>query len=125
MPSVIEKTYLQSKELTEVSKVRYTEAQTLLLSELGLTDYQPKHQLTFVKTFSDTERAERIDADYFQPKYDKIVSAIKSYSGGSDTLENLVQLKDRNYNPHVETKYKYIELANIGSNGEITDCMVE
>ncbi|MCG9134696.1 hypothetical protein J5I95_23815 [Candidatus Poribacteria bacterium] len=51
LPSVIEKTYLQSKSLRELSKARYIEAQTLLLSELGLTDYQPKHQLTFVKTF--------------------------------------------------------------------------
>ena len=115
----------QAEKSREDSKQCYNEAQTLLLSELGLTDYQPKHQLTFVKTFSDVEHAERIDADYFQPKYDDIVNAIKSYSGGWDTLENLVQLKDRNYNPHVETKYKYIELANIGSNGEITDCMVE
>ena len=82
LPSVIEKNYLQSKELTELSKTRYLEAQTLLLAELGLTDWQPKQQLTFVKNFSDTERAERIDADYFQPKYDEIVNAIKNYSGG-------------------------------------------
>ena len=79
LPSVIEKTYLQSKHLTELSKTRYLDAQTLLLAELGLADWQPKHQLTFVKNFSDTEHAERVDAEYFQPKYDKIVNAIKNY----------------------------------------------
>ena len=125
LPSLIEKTYLQSKDLTELSKTRYLEAQTLLLSELGLADWQPEHQLTFVKNFSDTERAERIDADYFQPKYDKIVNAIKNYSGGWNTLENQVRIKDTNFNPDAEIRYKYIELANIGNNGEITDCMVE
>ena len=125
LPSLIEKTYLQSKGLTELSKTRYLEAQTLLLAELGLADWQPKHQLTFVKNFSDTERAERIDADYFQPKYDEIVEAIKSYSGGWDTLENQVRIKNTNFNPDAETEYQYIELANIGNSGEITDCMVE
>ena len=93
LPSVIEKTYLQSKDMTELSKTRYLEAQTFLLAELGLGDWQPKHQLSFVKNFSDTESAGRIDADYFQPKYDKIVDAIKSYSGGWDTLGNLCSTK--------------------------------
>ena len=125
LPSLIEKTYLQSKELTELSKARYTDAQALLLSELGLADWQPKHQLTFVKNFSDTESAGRIDADYFQPKYDRIVNAIRDYPGGWDTIEKLARLKDSKFNPEVETEYKYIELSNIGSNGEITGCMVE
>ena len=125
LPSVIEKIYLQSKDLTELSKARYIEAQTLLLAELGLADWQPEHQLAFVKNLSDTESPGRIDADYFQPKYDEIVNAIKNYAGGWDTLENLARVKDTNFNPDTETEYKYIELANIGSNGEITDCMVE
>ena len=125
LPSLIEKTYLLSKELTELSKTRYLEAQTLLLSELNLTDYQPQQELTFVKNFSDIERAERIDADYFQPKYDEIINAIKNYSGGWDTLGNLARLKDKNFNPNPKTEYRYIELANIGSSGEIVGCMVE
>ena len=103
----------------------YEEAQTLLLSELGLTDWQPKHQLTFVENYSDTEQAERIDADYFQPKYEEIVHVIKSHSDGWDTLGNLVHLKDENFRPADKTEYKYIELANIAGNGEITGCMIE
>ena len=89
----IEKTYLRSKELTELSKTRYAEAQTLLLSELGLADWQPKHTLSFATDYASMQRAERIDADYFQPKYDEILNAVKNYSGGWDTLENLVALK--------------------------------
>ena len=111
--------------LIQLSEKMYHQTQTVLLTELNLADWQPKHQLTFVKNFSDTERAERIDAEYFQPKYDDIVNVIKNYSGGSDTLGNQVSLKDSNFKPDAETKYKYIELANIGNSGEITDCMVE
>ena len=93
LPPVIEKIYLRSRSLTELSKTRYTEAQTLLLAELGLTDWQPKQQLTFVKNFSDTEIARRTDADYYQPKYDEIVNAIKNYAGGWGALGNLATLE--------------------------------
>ncbi len=89
----IEKTYLRSKDLTELSKTRYAETQILLLNELGLADRQPKHKLTFATDYANMQRAERIDADYFQPKYDDIISAIKSYPGGWNTLENLATFK--------------------------------
>ncbi|RKU21866.1 hypothetical protein C6499_20870 [Candidatus Poribacteria bacterium] len=120
----IEKAYLRSKELMELSKTRYAETQTLLLSELGLADWQPKHRLAFATDYASMQRAERIDADYFQPRYDDIISAIKSYPGGWGTVANQVHLKDSNFKPKPETEYKYIELADIGSSGEIKDCMV-
>ena len=50
----------------------YEEAQTLLLSEIGLDSRQPQHRLTFVKNYSNTKQAGRIDAEYYQPKYEKI-----------------------------------------------------
>ena len=77
----IEKTYLRSKDLTELSKTRYAEAQTLLLAELGLANWQPRHKLTFDTDYANMQRAERIDADYFQPKYGNIVNAIRKYPG--------------------------------------------
>ena len=75
------------------SEQLYSQAQTLLLSELGFTSWQPQHELTFVKSYSDTEQAERIDAEYYQPKYEAIVQAIKGCSDGWDTLGNLVTIK--------------------------------
>lgn len=121
----IEKTYLQSKELTKLSKTRYAETQDLLLSELGLADWQPKHQLAFTTDYASIQRAERIDADYFQPRYDDIINTIKSYPGGWGTVASQVHLKDSNFKPEPETEYQYIELANIGSSGEIKGCTVE
>ena len=120
----IEKTYLRSKELTELSKTRYAETQALLLRELGLADWQPKHKLAFAADYASMQRAERIDADYFQPRYDDIIRAIKSYPGGWGVVANQVHLKDNNFKPESETEYTYIELADIGSSGEIKDCMV-
>ena len=98
------------------AKQIYAEAQTLLLAELGLADWQPKQQLTFVKNFSDTESAERIDADYFQPKYDEIVDAIKNYAGGWDPLENLVTLKkcvEVGSKEYLETGIPFVRVSNL------------
>ena len=106
----------QAEKSREDSKRHYNEAQTLLLAELGLADWQPKQQLTFIKNFSDTERAKRFDADYFQPKYDEIVDAIKNYSGGSDTLENLVTLKkcvEVGSKEYLETGIPFVRVSNL------------
>ena len=125
LQNVITSSFNNAVDSIQASEAVYNEAQTLLLAELGLADWQPKQQLTFVKNLSDTESTGRIDAGYFQPKYDEIINAIKNYSGGWDTLKNLAHVKDTNFNPDAETEYMYIELSNIGSHGEVTDCMVE
>ena len=75
------------------SELKFDQAQTLLLTELGLTDWQPRHQLTFVKNYCDTKQSNRIDAEYYQPKYEEIIKVIKAYEGGWDTLGNLVNVE--------------------------------
>lgn len=72
---------------------KYAQVQSLILSELGLIKWQPKHRLTVVKKYSDTEQAGRIDAEYYQPKYEEIISAIKCYAGGWDMLGNVCTTK--------------------------------
>ncbi len=121
----IENSFKKSLLAQKKSTVLYTQAQTILLSELDLTNWQPKHQLTFIKNYSDTEQAERIDAEYYQPKYEDIINAIKSYRGGWETLDNLVELKSQSHAPKSDKQYKYIELSNIAGNGEITGCTTE
>ena len=91
--SAIERIIRESFAKTEQSEREYREAQSLLLSELGLLDWKPEHLLCFIKDYSDIEQAGRIDAEYYQPKYEEIINAIKGYSGGWDTLGNLVTIK--------------------------------
>lgn len=80
-------------QFSKKSKRSFKDAQIILLSELGIANWQLQHQLTFVKNYSDTEQAGRIDAEYYQPKYEEIIKAIQSYSGGWDTLGSLVTVK--------------------------------
>jgi len=112
-------TFLSGDKLIGQSKKLYHQAENLLLSELGLLDWRPEHCLSFVRNYFDTEQVGRFDAEYFQPKYDEIVKAVKDYKGRWETLGNLLNIKDKNFNPVDNKEYRYIELANIGGNGEV------
>jgi restriction endonuclease S subunit len=85
--------YDKSLYLREYSKTLYSQAEQLLLSELGLLDWKPKHEIAFVKNFSDTQEAERFDAEFFQPKYEQIVEAMKKYKGGFVELREVAKTK--------------------------------
>ena len=110
--------------LIKASEVKYHQAENAFLTEFGLVGWCPKLSLSFVKNFSDIRNAERVDADYFQPKYTEIEESIRNYPGGWDMLGNLVHIQDSNFKPEEEIKYSYIELADIGINGEVTECII-
>ena len=99
----------------------YKDAENLLLENLDPQEIDRKPKLSYVKNFSDTQNANRIDAEYFHPKYDEIINKIKSYSNGWDTFENLIKLRDKNFTPIESETYDYIELANIAKNGSIVN----
>ena len=65
-----------SLEKNRKIKSYFTQAQTLLLSEFGLSDWKPKHYLSYVKKYSETQQTGRFDAEYYQPKYDEIVDIL-------------------------------------------------
>lgn len=118
---LIEKSYKLSTKCRASAISELDQAQDILLSNLGLRNWKPGHRLSFVKNFSDTEDANRFDAEYFQPKYDVIIEAIRGYSYGSETAEKMLKIHDKNFNPQKNDDYIYIELANIGGFGEISD----
>ena len=110
----------QAEKSREDSKQHYNEAQTLLLAELELADWQPKQQLTFIKNFSDTERAKRFDADYFQPKYDEIEKGIENYSDRPTKIRDEFKQNKSTFEVDPEKLYRYVEIGSVNvSTGEI------
>ena len=59
------------------SQTLYTQAETLLMTELGLDTLDLTPQRTYVQTSSQAWSANRLDAEYFQPKYDSLLSKIQ------------------------------------------------
>lgn len=82
-----------SNKLESRSKQLYKEAEELLIKELGLLEYKPKHSLTFETTKKEIDSTTRYDAEYFQPKYAEIIKTIESYNGGCDFVKNIVVWK--------------------------------
>ena len=101
----------------------YRESEDILLKELGLKNWQPNNNSINIKRINESFLASgRLDADYYQPKYDDYNDLIKSYNNGSDLFGNICTLNEKNFIPLEKTEYRYIELSNIGKSGEITGC---
>lgn len=71
------------------SKILYQQAEELFLEELGLRDFEVEDDLGFIVNLSDVKSANRVDADYFQPKYEKLISKIELK--GTNKLEDFVK----------------------------------
>jgi len=116
----IESTYKKAVLSEHGSRLAFLKAENLLLTELGLNYWQPKHQLTFIKKLSDTQQAERIDAEYYQPKYEEIEEAIKQYTGGYTTIGEEFKQNKSTFKIDNKKTYKYVEIGSVNvSNGEI------
>jgi hypothetical protein len=62
------------------AKELYQQAEDLLLTELGLKDWQPTEESIAVKSFSESFLSSgRLDAEYYQPKYDEIENYFKTF----------------------------------------------
>lgn len=80
----------------------------------------PEDNTSIVSVSQSFTKTNRLDAEYYQPKYDKLINLVKSHQSGYGKLEMLFLIKDRNYIPEDGCLYKYIELSDIGSDGSIT-----
>ena len=109
----------------EQSQTLYRQAEELLLETIGLKDFQPTQENKSVKSFSESFLATgRLDAEYYQPKYEDYLQLIRNYSNGFELLQDVCNLKDSNFTPEDNVEYKYIELSDIGKSGDITGCTI-
>lgn len=111
----IEHFYKEGLDCLEQSHLFYSQAEDLLLEELGLKDFKINDDLTYTVNLSDIKSAHRADADYFQPKYGRLLQKIKFY--GAKPLLDTIQNAQANYDPnnHSDNYFKYVELADINS----------
>ena len=107
----------------EMSESLYSEAANNMLECLDLNDFTASSNSCNVKTLKESFiETGRLDAEYYQPKYDDILHHIQAYKYGSKNLAEICDIKDENFTPKDDTTYKYVELANIGKYGNIIGC---
>jgi len=114
----ISKLISDSETEYKYSLIFYQQAENLLLEELGLKDFQVPEDLSYVVNYSDAERADRIDADYFQPKYMQLLSRINKHN--LKHLEELVSMK-KGFEPGSEAYQDegklFIRVSSLSKNG--------
>lgn len=125
----IENIIKDSHSKSQQSKSLYKEAESILYTELGLDpqdplksilEYEPTPNVSVHSLKESFLKTGRLDSEYYQAKYDLIERKIKDYKNGCITLQK-ADIKDQNFAPEDEKIYKYIELSNITSNGNISN----
>ena len=123
--SKIEQTVKSAHAKLAESKSLYSEAEDILLSELGLKNWHPRNTNINVKKLKESFlQTGRLDSEYYLPRYEDYAHLIEHYRGGYGQFFNVCMINEANYVPAANEKYTYIELGNIGSYGNITDCTV-
>ena len=103
----------------------YKQVEQVLLDELCFNQIMETEVTYSHNKFSEFVNSGRLDAEYYQPKYDASIDKISQYPYGHDKIGNLYILRDKKFLPNDNTRYKYIELSDIGVNGEISGCTYE
>ncbi len=89
----------------EESKSLYSQAEDLLLGELELKDWRPKNTLHTTKKFSDFAQSGRLDAEYYQPKYDDLFERLQKVD--CKTIKEIQIINYRGFQP------EYVENGKI------------
>jgi type I restriction enzyme S subunit len=104
---------ITSQSVRKQSKQAYAEAEAVLLDELGLADFTPSTEAVSIKGFAESFGSTgRLDAEYYQPKYDDYLKLIKNYRGGYEKIEDaFISVKTSSNFQY--PAYKYIEIGDI------------
>lgn len=104
-----------SWNLRQNSQRSYKDAEDLLLSELGLKDWEPTDENIAVKSFAASfGKSDRLDAEYYQPNQQKIMS-VMGQSGLC--IKDVAKLAKRKFIPRKEGTFHYIEIGNLSGEG--------
>ena len=99
---LVKESFYKQKEAESL----YTEAEALLLRELGLDSLDLSPQIAHTANFSEAMEARRLDAEYFQPKFWKIINTIQNKVQWC-RLNDIVTYCQRGIQP------KYVEVGTI------------
>lgn len=107
----IEAIYREALDKLGSSKSFYSQAENLLIKKLGLKGFKPNYELSYRASLSKAFGVHRVDAEYFQPKYEALIDSIKQFQ-----LAKLGQLARRTVTklkPEDDVQYKYIEINDV------------
>jgi type I restriction enzyme M protein len=117
----IEKTVKSANAKLEQSKRLYAEAEEILLEELGLKNWRPPKESAAVKSFKESfGKSGRLDAEFYQPKYDALLRTISKSGFPVEQLGTLIEPITNGYDSreYTEEGTPYIRVGDV-KNGRI------
>ncbi len=100
-------------------------AEARLMEALGLDRLDLLPQKCYTRRFRDLEAETRFDAEYFNPKYQRIIKKLRA---GGRTLADVAPLAQRPFDPALRTTregvgaggstFRYIEIGSLNGDGE-------
>ncbi|MFH0772026.1 MAG: restriction endonuclease subunit S [Candidatus Omnitrophota bacterium] len=111
---------IEAQKALKQSKSLYSQAEDLLSQELGLKDFRIEEDPSYIVNLSSVKSTHRFDAEYFQPKYEKVIERIKKFNVKS--LGDLVSMK-KGFEPGSEEYQNdgklFIRVSSISKQGVI------
>ena len=109
----IRKCYIQAHLLRVKSAKLYDETKTFLKTALGFDDVEIESDSITAKTFSESFTVSgRLDAEYYQPKYEQYHSLITNYKNDYSTIRDeflpIKEICDRRL-----ATYQYVEIGDV------------
>ena len=78
--AAISKLVSLSQKKREQANAIYERAQQLLARELGIADFHPDESSITIRSFGESfAKTERLDAEYYRPKYDSMLAVISQF----------------------------------------------
>ena len=109
----------KAQRLQADSRSKYSASENGLRALLSIEETDPKHPVFAIKQLSESfVKTGRFDAEYYQPKYEHIMDCLHT----EETVRSICKgIYDDAFIPKEQNEYKYIELANVGNSGDISD----
>ena len=108
--------FKKAEALRTEAKQTYQKAESLLIETVGMADFSPSAESVNIKSFGDSFASTgRLDAEYYQPKYEDFEHAVVNHLFGFTTIKtefDLVNDTSRFDKP----SYNYIEIGDVNVN---------
>ena len=116
----IESAYKKSVDKQLASSCKFEEAANLLNNVIDKNDENSILEKPVIISLKDINKNQRIDAEYYKEGYRITREKIEKKSHWYLSDDEII---DANFTPDKETLWNYIELANVGVNGSVDDCL--
>lgn len=124
----IQKVVLSAYEEEKEAERIYSETEQFLLDKLGMTEIGKEQENISIKKFSDSfVKIGRVDAEYYQPKFEKLISMLRANNaqllGGETGIVDMQKSIEPGSQAYVEDGIPFVRVSDVSkfeiSNTEI------